>query len=351
MKLSLQTFRSQFFSGRRYDQSFGGVASRDTSGQTSCWVVSRGLCSYRLIDLSHIEKSKRQNALVNQLSILSPYENFGYWVSWVEGMAQTWVWDENLVESAIIEHLVPADDRALLEVLPESAFSLRLDDGMQLCESTDGYVIQHWHEGLLHEERFWQHRPSEAELLRFARGVGGSAALEDLQPQSFLDVPWQSVDGLGREYRAIEPRLLVYGALALSAIFLYQLFSWVGLQFLLHNLEQDYLAARQASQPVLEVREATLALQDGNHVIAELGQRSQLDLMAEIVRELPAADEESGALMSWKFQADELTFVINRPTAGLEDYAAALDQINGLDEIDLLPNDRARQLAINVRMK
>ena len=185
-------------------------------------------------------------------------------------------------------------------------------------------------------------------------GVADDRAVRVRVVPGELEPAWRAVvavDGLGREYRAIEPRLLVYGALALSAIFLYQVFSWVGLQFLLHDLEQEYLAARQASQPVLEVREATLALQDGNHVIAELGQRSQLDLMAEIVRELPAADKELGALMSWKFQADELTFVINRPTAGLEDYAAALDQIKGLDEIDLLPNDRARQLAINVRMK
>ncbi|RCI72187.1 hypothetical protein DT376_25110, partial [Pseudomonas aeruginosa] len=69
------------------------------------WIVDRAWCVYRCLDLNHVPRSDRYQALALKLAALAPFRRAGHYVAWRGGHALVWFWDEE-VREAVAEDCV-----------------------------------------------------------------------------------------------------------------------------------------------------------------------------------------------------------------------------------------------------
>ena len=347
----IDQFRHRLFSGRRYDHSTNGVTVTNTPYQGSCWVVSRALCSYHLIDLNHVDQDIRLSALENTLIVQSPYETPGYWVAWRGGYAQVWVWDKEQIGAAVQLGLQSGDQAELVEILPDSAYSSPLEDGLVLVQGIEGVTCQYWQSSLLRAERFWPDRPDEAEIQGFVRGAGARVADVSLTPEALSEVPWRGSQDISVSMRRYESLVVTAAALILAFLMVFELTTGVGLQSQVFVQSEEIAELEEASAPILLLREQVLDVRDRNHALAALRGGAQLELMARITSQLPASAGDSGRVKEWAYSGNDLEFTIQKPSADLSTYAKSLDEVAGIGGIELVPNDRSGDLFVRVTVE
>lgn len=81
------------------------------------WIVDRAWCVYRCLDLNHVPRSDRYQALALKLAALAPFRRAGHYVAWRGGHALVWFWDEE-VREAVAEDCV--DQPRRYRCIPES---------------------------------------------------------------------------------------------------------------------------------------------------------------------------------------------------------------------------------------
>jgi hypothetical protein len=349
--LMLQNTLKKLFSGRQYFHSLEGVRCEEVSRPGSVWVLSRAHTIFQNIDLRHLDSKDRSLALSNVIQIQSPFEEPSYWVSWEKGIAMVWSWDKRIVEEAILENLLEADDLALVDILPESIFYSSAENGLQIFESMDGIVGQRWLDGVLRSETLWRNSPNEADLDLFARSSGLEARPIEIPTVKSHPQAWGFEEGAARKLKVYEPLIFTCASLLLVVFLSLEGARWIGLNALIWSANYNINATKEEVRPALEERRNVLNLRSENQALASLMGNSQLEMMAAIVREIPQLEGGSDKIQSWQSEPGMLQFRIHKPKADLQDYATAFDQVSFFGDISLVPNDRADTLEIKASLE
>ena len=260
-------------------------------------LLARELCLHFSLSFNKIPAGKRNQALQQQLLLLSPFADPGHYVGWQGGRAQLWLWDQ-----AALRTRLPACDR--YNIVPDSALSLAQahEDGERLINGLHGYEWQRWQNQLLLDSR-WQ-----------AIAASGTSPLPlDLTQRA----PLQSADrnllqqvGLG-----------ACAALLLAAL-LVQAGAWLDLDLQQQEL-QEQLSGLE-SDNALQIQARTRALQAKQRWLSREGQfgAGQSQLIAELTNALP---ELAGVWQRYDYQPGRLQIFLRDPKPDPRAYVQRLD--------------------------
>lgn len=343
----LQKLRSRLYSGNSYLQSVTSVQIELSPGETSQWIVGRGQCAFYKIDLSLVEKNKREGALLNRLEILSPFPDTAHWVFWNDDFANVWLWDVDHQLELARQHLQPADAIDVVPVIPESAFCETHEDGVRLCESVDGYVGQCWQDNQLVDEVFWPDQPTEDEWAWFVRGAGQSSQPIPISCEPLLrhNRPWRSSWQSSSDYQVVETSCVATVLILFAALISYQLIGLGTLSYAALGLKDELDRSRVIFEETSSLRESAYMLYETNRTLRALDETRQLVLMKSILEVLP---DNSGLLRKWEFGEGKISLVLKNPLSDLEVYATSLVQVAGVQSVQLKPQDRRAELVIEM---
>lgn len=127
------------------------------------WIVDRAWCVYRCLDLNHVPRSDRYQALALKLAALAPFRRAGHYVAWRGGHALVWFWDEE-VREAVAEDCV--DQPRRYRCIPESLLqapprSVAEGETVRLLRVRSGLDLQVWRDDCLVLSHFFPAHPSQ----------------------------------------------------------------------------------------------------------------------------------------------------------------------------------------------
>lgn len=260
-------------------------------------LLARDLCLHFSLSFDKIPAGKRNQALQQQLLLLSPFAEPGHYVGWQGGRAQLWLWDQ-----AALRARLPACDR--YSIVPDSALSLAqpLENGERLISGLHGYEWQRWQNQQLLDSRWQATAESNA-----------SPLLLDLSQRA----PMQAADrhllqqvGLGTCAAILLVALLVQAGAWLDLDLQQQ-----ELQTHLSDLESDNALQVQARMRTLQAKQRWLSRQEQFGI-------GQSQLIAELTNALP---ELSGVWQRYDYQPGRLQIFLRDPKPDPRIYVQRLD--------------------------
>ena len=316
-------------------------------------MLARALCHFKSLDLAHVPERARSQALVLQLTQISPYRVTGHHAVWRDGHAMLWYWDDERRQRGMLEAMVSAPRAS---VVPESVFYPALPDGLRLLACLSGVEGQYWQNGRLLGSRWWDAAPDAGEWLSFQRGLGLGADQRDLTvpdaqrlelhpEQPFLSAATAGA-GSWRNERV---------AYALLVVLLCLPTAWFAACMLKTQLALNSARAgngeiERKAQPLLAAREEATRIAAHLRALAALSPfPGQPDLMARVASALP-----KGAvyLKEWDFHDDQLKLVlvlINTAVSSSE-LVGALQKINGFDNVQAAPSNDPKVLVLSMQI-
>ena len=344
-------------------QTRGGATRLATQSMHPHWVVGRDLCMYRCESFERVPPGKRRQALALKLPVWSPFDRTGHHSVWAGGVAMVWIWNAEEIEAerGAGQHVALADVR----VLPETVFAPKSADGTVLQACREGYELQHWHDGLLRDSYWLAERPSEDTVSWFQerQAVVHATADDDDQaaqsaaselpavaerPPQFNAVPWASLKTPAQWLEANERALVASCLLALLLVLAWQetrLWKMRGLE----TAAADELIELQGDvTPVLEARNAWLALQRRNEVLGDiLIEPSQAYLMGLVDQAIPSA---TARFHSWRYQQRELRFVVEDAQPDPIEYVRALQAQPLFRQVKTQPTRWPNRIEVTLRI-
>ena len=293
------------------------------------WILGRGLCMYRCLSFAQVPRSRREAALKYKVPSLSPFERTGHFAVWSGSDAMVWYWDEDMVDSQARQELLPpaGADPAHCQVLPETLFHPRTQDGLHLQACGEGYEVQHWSANILRAAFWTAARPSPQRLAAFADSQGLDGAGADVQAppvhEELLSEPWSAMLSPREWLASNELRLAAGIAFAFCTLMV-----WQGARHWNYGLaENGFVAAFEAIQaevaPFMSARSAHRELSGMNAQLASLlNQPSQAYLMGLVDQTIPHAD---ALFDEWHYQEGELRVVVNDAQASPVEYVRLLE--------------------------
>jgi hypothetical protein len=270
-------------------------------------LMARDLCLHFSLSFDKIPAGKRNQALQQQLLLLSPFTEPGHYVGWQGGRAQLWLWDQ-----AALRARLPACDR--YSIVPDSALSLAqpLADGERLISGLHGCEWQRWQNQQLLDSR-WQAKPEpDATPLPL-----------DLTQRTPLQVA---------DRQLLQQMGLGACAAFLLALLLVQSGAWLdldlqkqALQAQLSELENDNALQIQARNRARQAKQRWLSRQ-GQFGIG------QSQLIAQLTNALP---ELSGLWQRYDYQPGRLQIFLRDPKPDPRTYVQRLDATGLLTDVQV----------------
>lgn len=315
------------------------------------WVLTRGLCHFKLIDLSHVPMRERARALSLQVGQFSPYAKSDHYTVWQDGRALVWYWDRESVQRRMREAgLAPERVR----VLPESVLYARGNSGLRLIRNLQGVEGQSWQDGRLLQSRWWKDVPDAAEWLAFQRdlGLGGETRQAEAPPPLGLELHHapqfvSSARGEGANWR---DERIVYALLVLA---LFIPTAWTGAKLIKSELARQTVLDSTAelegkATPQMKAREQALRAAARSQALHNLDPYpNQLELMARVAGALPKG---ATYLKEWDFRDGKLKIVLVLQNDAFSSSAlvGALQKAGGFDNVQAAPGTDPKILAINM---
>ncbi|MGV6474956.1 hypothetical protein [Azotobacter vinelandii] len=275
-------------------------------------LLSRGLCLHFSLNFDKIPAGKRDQALRQQLLLLSPFAEPGHYACWQDARAQLWIWDQ-----AALRQRLPASDR--YSTLPDSALSLDfpLHEGERLVAGLHGQEWQRWQNRQLIDSR-WHATPESGDnLLR----------LDPVQR-----TPLQAAD------RQLLQQLAFVACTALLLVgLLLQGGAWLDLNRQRHDLREQLAGLEEDNQ--LQAQARRRALQDRQlwQTRRDLLQGSQSELIARLGQALPPS---AGLWQRYDYQPGRLQIFLRDPSPDPRDYVKRLDATGLLGGVQVQPEAR-----------
>ncbi|MFC0710441.1 hypothetical protein [Azorhizophilus paspali] len=274
--------------------------------------MSRGLCLHFSLNFDKIPAGKRDQALRQQLLLLSPFAEPGYYVCWQDARAQLWIWDR-----AALRQRLPAGDR--YSTLPDSALSLDipLHEGERLVAGLHGQEWQRWQNRQLIDSRWHATPESGDDLLR----------LDPVQR-----TPLQAADR-----QLLQQLAFVACTALLLAGLLLQGGAWLDLNRQRHDLREQLAGLEEDNQ--LQTQARRRALQDRQlwQTRRDLLQGSQSELIARLGQALPSS---AGLWQRYDYQPSRLQIFLRDPSPDPRDYVKRLDATGLLGGVQVQPEAR-----------
>lgn len=215
------------------------------------WVLNRGLCVYKSINLAGIAKKDRGAALAIRLQQLSPFAHPGHFIAFHEDTAQIWLWDASAQKRAAL------DLRAVkAEPVPETLLLEKPPDGLFLCACLRGYELQYWQNSTLIHSKWWSRRPTGEETTLFSAANDLTEREAKLFfPGPWLNRPWANAVCINAlSFARFERRLVL--ALFCATAFLGVYYATQSLLFhqRVQKIKHEQHELERSIQPILEAR-------------------------------------------------------------------------------------------------
>ena len=339
----------RLFSPRRYLQRRNDIVTPPTGikGRRE-WVISRGLCYYRLFSLTDIPAARRDSVLQLKIKQWSPFKNYANYSIWRDGHAQVWIWDQQQQQNRLMEMGLKK-----ATCFPETALQTRpTTDTVQLLQCLEGVEGQIWKEGLLMGSRWWAQRPPETEWAHFQRAHSLPAAHNVPTPieQPLLKRPWGRTKKRLSQFQLYQERIWVMGGTVIFTIVLtWQMISVWKWQQATEQLHAQIEELNESITPILTARnqaisEKTLLEQ----LLALTPDPSQLELMTKIAEKLP---RQNTKLIQWFYQTGELRFTIETQKLDHTFYVETFQALPLFREVKAETGREPNQIIISMRLE
>lgn len=315
------------------------------------WVLARGLCHFKPVDLSQVPLRARAQALSLQVAQFSPYPATGRHAVWQNGRASVWYWDQTTVQRSMAEANLAAQR---VRVLPESVLYAPGTSGLRLIRNLQGVEAQYWQDDRLLQSRWWKEVPGAAEWLAFQRDIGlaGESRQPDAPPPQALELHHtpQLSSSAGSEVAGWRDERIVYALLALT---LFTPTAWIGAKLIKSELAQRTVLAaatglERKALPQFNAREQALRAAARSRALNELDPYpSQLELMARVASALPKG---ATSLKEWDSRDGKLkiVLVIQNDAFSSSALVGALQKAGGFENVQVAPGNDPKVLAINM---
>lgn len=315
------------------------------------WVLARGLCHFKMINLSHVPLNERAQALSLQIGQFSPHAESDRYALWRDGRAMVWYWDRESVRRSMRDaELAPERVR----VLPESVLYAPGTSGLRLIRNLQGVEGQFWQEGLLLQSRWWKDVPGAAEWLAFQRDLALNVETRqaEVPPPLGLELHHapQLVSSAGNEGANWRDERVVYTLLVLA---LFMPTAWIGAMLIKSDLARravlDLTAELEGkAMPQINAREQALLVATRAQALRNLDPYpNQLELMARVAGSLPKG---ATYLKEWDFRDGKLKIVLVMQNDAFSSSALvdALQKAGGFDNVQAASGTDPKVLVINM---
>lgn len=312
------------------------------------WVIERSQCIYRCLDMSHVPRAGRAQALALKLPGLSPYRQTGHYAVWRGGMVQLWLWDEQARVQAAEDFSEPVRHyRCIPETLlqaPATAMPC-----VRLAEVRTGLDLQVWKDGVLLLSIHHAAAPSPEQVRNLLRGIQGldmPVALP-VERLALLPAPWAASAGLTRaaEWEFWLSRGMLAMLLVLCGFHLAQGASWWWGERDL-DARQEVLAVQV--EPLLSARNRA---QQASAEAAEWQRMMQQPSQVELLRRLANLLPNDSQVLKWRFHENELELLIATQRMDPRFFVQRFQDEGGFHDVRVEPSPHGDglQLAMSLR--
>lgn len=319
-------------------------------------MLSRALCRFNRFDLTRLPAAKRHAALALQLPQWSPYAQSGYAITWQDGYASVWCWDNSRIDAEMQKHgKLPKSQQKI----PETLLRAPLPSGLRLLKCLDGVEGQYWQDSQLVTSRWWPRRPDEQAWLSFQRDCGIPAEQQEAH-STLQDIPLQvqpwarigSIVGSAADLQIAEVALYSVLSLALGIATVV-----LGVQHyqISHGIAQrnnELAEIKGKAGTVFAARESALSKLVRIKSIDSIEPfPPPLVLMEAIAETLP---KDSGVFVrEWDMNGSRLKIAIRSPEVNISgaDYVQALEKTGLFADIQIITDadPKATSFSMTIR--
>ena len=272
------------------------------------WIISRGLCYYRLFSLHDIPAARRESVLQLQIKQWSPFREYDRYCVWQGGQVQVWIWDKPQQQDMLTD--VGIKQAA---VMPETVlYTRQTTDTVLLVQCLEGVEGQVWKNGLLVGSRWWAQVPESREWINFQR-MHSLPANDNIPPaleEPLLERPWRQKKNYVSHLNVFqEPLLVILGAAVFTILLSWQITHiWIWQQAL-GQVQTQVDKLQDSITPILTAR--TQALENKKHfenLLTFNPYSSQLEILTLVAEKLPPRQEAK--ILEWFYQLGELRFIL-----------------------------------------
>ena len=320
--------------GRGWLQNSGGLKELQGRGLRNFWVVSRGCCHYKKVEIGILPENKLQNFVETNLVLLSPFESSGVWYKRQAEILHLWVWnqeDQRMLarnEGVDLNHLI---------TIPASCFTEDLD-GPSLYEENSGECFsQVWQNGKLIGDSWWQKKPSSKEWEAFLVGVGLDFVIlpESLRLTYKNFAQWTGLKAFLMSSKRIELLAVLVVLFLFSSVFTYQFASLIRSTYQIYDLKSEVQNLSLKNEEVSGVKERSFDALNEYRIIRSLREDGQLDQINRISTALP---KSATKILKWDHQGNkELNVVLADLKPDLESYVESVEKLPGIEGVDISP--------------
>lgn len=296
----------RLFSTQRYFQKCNEVITPLTKTRGNCeWVMSRGLCYYKLFSLADIPANRQAKALQLKITQWSPFKEYASYQVWRDGQVQVWLWDkqqEKYLETGLKKVTVIPED--VLHPCPT-------DDTVRLVNCLDGIEGQIWQAGLLQGSRWWTTVPTQKEWISFQRvhGLAVNSELPTVVQDKLLPKPWGRTKAKFNTGILQEPTLIMFGMVIFSVVLTWQIANVAKAKYAIQQLQVQVDQLSDSISPILTARNQAIAdKQLAERLLMLNAYPAQLELMTIINDKL--SSNQNIRLIKWLYKMDRLEFVV-----------------------------------------
>lgn len=321
---------------------------RNTAAQ---WVIDRSQCLFRSLDLSHVPRAQRSQALAMKLQGSSPYRNSGHYAVWRGGVAMLWMWDQEL-QQRLLQEAGNAPKR--LRCIPESLLQspMEASDGLQarLLAVRQGVDLQVWQAGRMLLSIYFPGVPAAAELKLALRSIPGAEGLSVPQVDAgdYLATPWASMGGQGiyADWERWVPHGLLAALLLGLSFQLTQGISWWGME---RGVLDDHAQLVKQIETLLDARNRA---QQANAEATLLHQRMQAaPAQIALLKQLHGLLPPDSRLLSWRFHGDELALQILTGNMDPRFFVQRLQDDGKFRNVRVEPSSRGEGLQLTMALR
>jgi len=312
------------------------------------WIVSRGLCHYRLFSLVDIPLTRRDSVLQLKIKQWSPFADYGHYNVWQAGQVQVWIWDNQRLQLLLTEQGLKK-----VQIMPESVLRTRPSESLaiQLLECLEGMEGQIWQEGILVGSHWWHRLPNPTEWEHFQRAhsLPAQAILPARLQAPLLERPWGRHRHLG-SHRFVyqEPLWLFLGAAIFTVIFSWQSVSLVKIAQATYQVQTMIDELSNQITPILTAKTQALADQQQIKQLLSLSASpSQLELIAQVAEKLP----KEAKLMAWTYQSGALSFTIETLQLDPTFYVKTFQAVPWFKEVNVETGSGPKANKVIMRMR
>ena len=347
-------------------QTRSGAAPLSIRSTQSHWIVGRDLCMYRCEDFGRVPQAKRRAALALKLPIWSPFQNTGHHCVWAGGLAMAWIWNADEIEAGREEDGA-AMRNADIRVLPETVFLPKQADGLHLQSCREGFDLQYWADGVLHDSYWLAERPSAAAVGWFLdrqevapapaaaahRQAAASAGHDDgamaAHPVHLDAVPWRGASTPVEWLETNERKLVAGCLLALALVLTWQQARFLMMQSLEAAASNALTTMQEDVTPMLQARNEWLDLQRRNQALGDiLLEPSQAYIMGLVDQAVPS---DSARFQTWRYQQRQLLFVVEDADLNPIEYIRSLEAQPLFGQVATQPTRSPNRFEITLRVE